>query len=503
MTQRTPSIKSIKSITCRSAVATAAALCALTGAQAQSVVANFGGLSLTNITALNGFGLAPPDTNGAIGINHFVQFINGGYAVYNRNGSLAAPAISDTAFWTAAGVSSTLLGEGLSDPRLQFDAASGRWFAAQITLGNSSFTNNSVLVAVSNNANPLSGWKATSYNVAGSTKFNDYPTLGVDANAIYIGSNDFTGAGAYAGNTLSSIPKSSLLAAAPTTAGRATFTQSATGAFGATPQALTNYGTGYTGTKIIGNSNTVDFNKLQVTPINNTGAAGATLGATTVVNMALDGQATLARQPDGSRTVDTLDNRFSGTIYQVGNKIYAANAINATNQTFDQLAAGNTVVHWLVMDATNNTILQEGTLSDGTRDLWQPSIAANANGDVVIGYNKSGTTMNISAFASVGKTTGGVLSFTAAPLLLKTSTVNNYNDGFPGTPDRWGDYSATMIDPTDPNVFWTVQEWASGTTTWNTQISAINVVPEPGTYALMALGLVAVLGLRHLRHPRA
>ena len=337
MTQR------ITFVTCRSVVATAAALCGLTGAQAQSVVANFGGLSLTNITALNGFGLAPPDTNGAIGINHFVQFINGGYAVYNRNGSLAAPATTDAAFWTAAGVSSTLLGEGLSDPRLQFDAASGRWFAAQITLGNASSTNNSVLVAVSNNANPLSGWKSTSYSVAGTTKFNDYPTLGVDANAIYIGSNDFTGAGAYAGNTLSSIPKSSLLAAVPTTAGRATFMQGTTGAFGATPQALTNYGTGYTGTKIIGNSNTVDFGKLQVTSVNNTGAAGATLGATTVVNMAFDGQATLARQPDGSRTVDTLDNRFSGTIYQVGNKIYAANAINLTNQTFSQTAAGNTV----------------------------------------------------------------------------------------------------------------------------------------------------------------
>lgn len=484
---------------CRSGVAMAALWCVTTGAHAQSVVANFSGLNLDNITALNGFRLAPPDTNGAIGIDHFVEFINGGYAVYNRNGTLAAPAISDKAFWTAAGISATLLVEGLSDPRLQFDAASGRWFAAEITLGNTNVANNSVLVAVSTNANPLSGWKATSYNVAGSTKFNDYPTLGVDANAIYVGTNDFiNSANDYGGNTLSSIPKTSLLAGTPTTTGISTFTQGRSGAFGSTPQALTNYGTGYTGTKIIGNSNTVDFGKLQVTALNNTGAAGATLGATVVVNLALDGQATLARQPNGSRTIETLDNRLSGTVYQVGNKIYAANAINVTNQTFGTTASGNTVVHWLVMDATTNAILQEGTLSDGTRDLWQPSIAANANGDVVIGYNKSGTDLNISSFASVGKTNGGVLSF-STPLLLKTSSVNNYNDGFGGVFDRWGDYSATMIDPTDSNTFWTIQEWASGTTTWNTQISAINVlaaVPEPASYALLSIGLVALAGLR-------
>jgi hypothetical protein len=32
--------------------------------------------------------------------------------------------------------------------------------------------------------------------------------------------------------------------------------------------------------------------------------------------------------------------------------------------------------------------------------------------------------------------------------------VTNYNDG------RWGDYSATSLDPTDEWSFWTVQEYA-------------------------------------------
>ena len=220
---------------------------------------------------------------------------------------------------------------------------------------------------------------------------------------------------------------------------------------------------------------------------------------------AFDGDTTLVRQPNGSRVVDGLDNRISATIYQVGNKIYLANAINNGNKTGDASAPGTDSIHWIVLDATTNAVLQEGLISDGARDLWQPSIAANANGDVVIGYNKAGADMNISSFAAVGHTVAGVLSF-SSQVLLKTSPVNNYTDGFNAPTSRWGDYSATMVDPTDSNVFWTIQETAVGATTWGTQISAINVttaVPEPASTALMLAGLMTVGGAALRRRGRA
>lgn len=475
----------------------AAAMCLASSAiQAQTIVANFASLSLNDTRPLVGGNYAPPDTNGAIGINHFVEFINGGYAVYNRSGALQAPAVSDSTFWLNAGVSSTLVNQGLSDTRVKFDPPSQRWFASEITIGTQVGTtafNNSVLLAVSNTANPLDGWKSTNFNVAGLTRFNDYPTLSIDANAVYIGSNDFNPANTtYIGGTLSSIPKTSLLAAAPTTTGISTFLQNNSApAMGFTPQVATNYGTGYTGAKIISIS-AANFNEVQVTPINNTASAGATLGAATTVTIAFDGNPTLVRQPSGSRVVQGLDDRFSGTIYQVGNKIYAANAINNGN-TGSETAPGSNAIHWMVLDATTNAVLQEGLITDGTRDLWQPSIAANASGDVVIGYNKAGLDLNISSFAAIGKTVGGVLSF-ASQVLLKTSTVNNYTDGF-GATSRWGDYSATMVDPTDASVFWTIQEYALNSNTFGTQVSAVRVlaaVPEPGTYALMLAGLAGL-----------
>ena len=313
-----------------------------------------------------------------------------------------------------------------------------------------------------------------------------------EANAVYTGSNDFTSSsGSFKGVTLSSIPKSSLLGVAPTTAGIATFTQ-ANSAMGFTPQGITNYGTGYTGSKVIAVSATA-FNKVQVTAINNTAAAGATLGATQVITVAHDGNGTLARQPNGSRIIDTLDDRISGTVQQVGNRIYATNAFNDGNQG-GNTAPGFNSVHWMVIDATTGALLQEGLLQDASHDDFQPSIAANENGDVVIGYNKSGANMNISSFAAIGHTVAGVLSFTD-DVLLATRAVGNYTDGFNSPPSRWGDYSATMVDPTDSNVFWTIQELASDERNFGTQITAIRLaaaVPEPETYALMLAGLAAL-----------
>ncbi len=479
--------------------AAAFALAAFAGAAAaQNIVANFAGLSLGDTRPLSG-NYAPPDTDGAIGPGHFVEFINGGYAVYNRNGTLAASAISDATFWQNAGISSTVLSAGLSDTRIKYDTQSGRWFAAEITVSD---TSNAVLLAVSKTSNPLDGWTATSYVAPGSARFLDYPTLSVDANAVYIGTNDFSSStGSFVGATLSSIPKTSLLAPAPTTAGMSTFSQSGTPSMGFTPQVPTNTATGYTGSAIVA-MNASTYNRVQVTPINNTASASATLGSASAVVVANDGDPTWARQPDGTRNIDTIDNRFSGTIYQVGDKIYAANAFNPGVKSggTTPTAAGYSAIHWVVLDANSGTLLQEGLISDPANDLWQPSIAANANGDVVIGYNMSGLGTNISAFAAIGHTVNGSLSF-SDQVLLKTSPVNNYTDGFSSTtPDRWGDFSATMVDPTTPNTFWTIQEVAVDSTTWGTQISAIAVaVPEPQAYALMIVGLGFVAGLARRR----
>jgi hypothetical protein len=45
-------------------------------------------------------------------------------------------------------------------------------------------------------------------------------------------------------------------------------------------------------------------------------------------------------------------------------------------------------------------------------------------------------------------------------------------------PEGWGPYSATVVDPTNPNVFWTTQEYATASDTWLSQVASVGVAPQ-------------------------
>jgi len=53
---------------------------------------------------------------------------------------------------------------------------------------------------------------------------------------------------------------------------------------------------------------------------------------------------------------------------------------------------------------------------------------------------------------------------------------------------RWGDYSATSVDPSDPNSFWTIQMYPSGPAAWSTQITQILTVPSPVRLTVCLIG---------------
>ena len=57
---------------------------------------------------------------------------------------------------------------------------------------------------------------------------------------------------------------------------------------------------------------------------------------------------------------------------------------------------------------------------------------------------------------------------------------DTYHVAFGGTRNRWGDYSATQVDPVNDQDFWTIQEYAGKPTdTWRTRWTHIPVPPSP------------------------
>jgi hypothetical protein len=129
----------------------------------------------------------------------------------------------------------------------------------------------------------------------------------------------------------------------------------------------------------------------------------------------------------------------------------------------------------------------EATWGKAGFDYIDPSVAMNAYGDIVIGFTRSGVA------PGSGATDGrlGANAVTAAldpnnpragvtfgsEFKLKAGTTTAYHM-FGGPLERWGDFSATGVDPTDPTSFWTTQEYALSAAAWGTRISQVVVSPR-------------------------
>src|SRR5439155_13743405 len=163
--------------------------------------------------------------------------------------------------------------------------------------------------------------------------------------------------------------------------------------------------------------------------------------------------------------------RFSAKVYCVGGVLYAVH---------NTYLNGRIAIRWYRIRAADNVLLESGTIADTNLDLFFPSIAANAYGVVVIAFNGCSINTFISCYAMAGQTINGVTAF--GNRLLLQASADSYHGfdeaGLGNETSRWGDYSATSVDPSDPNRFWAIQMYDSGSqfdlwSVWSTQITEL------------------------------
>ena len=172
----------------------------------QTIGTNFEGANLSES------GYLPPDSNGAVGPTQVLIALNGRVKVLGRNGVVGPLNVSGMVFFN-----SVRNGAAVYDPQVRFDPTSGRWFVQSIN----GSTPNRIMLAVSSGPTITGSSSFTFYQFqqdlvapAGNTgQFADYDSLGVDANAVYVGCNMF--GGGFMGSTGWVIKKSSVLSGGP------------------------------------------------------------------------------------------------------------------------------------------------------------------------------------------------------------------------------------------------------------------------------------------------
>jgi hypothetical protein len=370
---------------------------------------------------------------------------------------------------------------------------------------------NDFLLAVSTSSNPAGTWKGFMFQADPDNGFfADFPTFGVDSNAVYISGDFFSTGEIPEGPGLVSIPKADLIAATPTIANMTWHGVVLDGTHGEVLQPATCFDASANGSILsvgdIGNDSDLHSNIVWFAVQN---AGGTTPVLTAPANLAVAGYQVpdndelgvpqfVVPQPDGTETLMANDARFSARVFAVNGVLYAVHSTEFN---------GRMAIRWYRVRAADHVLLEQGTIADPNLDLFFPAIAANQYGTVVICCNGSSLDTFVSCYAYAGQTLNGQTTF-GSHILLKAGADNYHDLGEiigdlldEPTPSRWGDYSTLTVDAADPTQFWAIQMYPSAVDSgsgfdegiWTSFITQITVTAPPPLLSIATAGTNAII----------
>src|SRR5438874_747376 len=128
---------------------------------------------------------APPDTNGSVGPNHYVQIVNADFAVFDKSGAALFGPVPINTLWSGFGGDCETNNDG--DPVVEYRKLADRWVIAQPSFSTAPYLE---CVAVSTTADPTGPYNRYSFSY---TDFPDYPKIGVRRRGLCLRPSEHVG----------------------------------------------------------------------------------------------------------------------------------------------------------------------------------------------------------------------------------------------------------------------------------------------------------------------
>jgi hypothetical protein len=481
-----------------SRVNSASASSSLTDQVPGSVLHKFSGLSNLDNAKLNPFTVEPPDQgicagylkDQATGQNIPMEYemVNDVIAIYLPNGNLVVEQSLQTFFGEAnfSNSSSLLVG----DPRCHFDSLTHTFFFSVTVIGQDQFLPPSSLSHIdlaAIDANTQTGIEilvdTTDTANSNCPCYADYPTFGLDNNAVYVAYNEFpiTGSAGFQAAHLFVFSKNQLVNQAHVVNGFGfTFSpeisslQPAINVSPANSEYLENSFLSTSGSNVLALWHVTNDQGIarDVPPVVNPAklitvqAYFPPVAATSTGNGSITGVFTSAT------TLDAGDNRMQqvegiqdeGQI-ELWSSLDTAVSLKGDSHTRDGIA-------WFRINPANASVVEQGTLGSPGNYMLYPAILHSNNGTTAIVFSITSATLNPSAAYVLSPSSPTNFGST---LKIVALGANPYLTEF----NRWGDYSAAALAPNGNNI-WLATEYVppTGATTfganWGTQVFEVS-----------------------------
>ncbi|MBW1847889.1 MAG: hypothetical protein JRJ27_12260 [Deltaproteobacteria bacterium] len=405
----------------------------------------------------------PPCPTGAAGPNHLMSMLNSQVRIESKRGTNIST-VSLNTFWT----SGTSLSGNPFDPRLVYDSLSNRWIA--VVCANAWSSSSTMWFAVSDDSDPTGNWTYYGFDAdSGNADWADLPDIGVNNTWVAITATMYIIAdGNISGAKMWVMNKSTL-------GGSLTFTEfstgfdSAAGWTGVTLRPCVTFDSAQSTLYIVDfrgleSSGTYILRLSRITGSASSPSWSAVPGSSILsgsgfffVNNNFNYTQIDAAQPGTATDIETNYPFIINAVLRNGSVWCTHNAGLPVSPS----ASTRTAVFWYELNPASSAspIVQSGVVDGGTGvHHFSPSITANINDDVLLGFTRSDSSRYAEAVVTGRENTD--TAGTMGSITVIKSGEDSFVKDFGTGRVRWGDYSATVVDPADDATFWTIQEYA-------------------------------------------
>jgi hypothetical protein len=449
-------------------------------------------------------GIGPPDANGDVGPNHYVQWVNLSYAVWDKKGTLLYGPVNGNTIWSGFGGICETRNNG--DPIVLYDAIADRWLLSQLAFVD--FNDYHQCIAISQTPDPTGAWYRYDFPFS-TTLLNDYPKFAVWPDGYYLGVNQYQGPSrTYAGQGVMAFERDKMLQGLPAQTVYINLFSVNPHYGGALPADLDGPVRPPAGSPNLFVE--MDDNSFGWTPIDRLSIwkfhvdwatpSASTFGVLGDPDQVIDLGASsypfdsdlcgysssCLPQPGTAEKIAALSDRLMNRVVY---RNWGDHESLTLNHSVDVDGTDHAGVRWYELRRTGGdfSIAEAGTHAPDTDNRWMGSAAMDGAGDFAVGYSVASATTNpsIRYAGRLPSDPPGSLPQTEATLVAGGGAQTGIT--------RWGDYSMLSVDPTDDCTFWYTAEYYSATssTGWGTRVGSFRF-PGCGQCPLVGVPVLTV-----------